>query len=153
MSDNAPSLHYEKELIPRALIRACVFLVLSLTALVGLAVILEMPKGGVPEASPIAAERMISVEIKPRGAALIFDETGALVHEFAEGEAGFMDSVFRALRYQRQKSGVAAEGPVTIARLENDRHVMIDPNSGWRLSLLGYGANNIEPFVELLAAK
>ena len=153
MSENAPSLRYEKELIPRALIRACVFLVLAVTGLVAFATLTDMPKSGVPEASPIVAERTISVEIKPMGAALIYDETGALVHEFGEGEAGFMDSVFRALAYQRQKSGVAAEGPVTIARLENDRHVMIDPNSGWRLNLLGYGANNIEPFVQLLAAE
>ncbi|MEO0342655.1 MAG: photosynthetic complex assembly protein PuhC [Pseudomonadota bacterium] len=155
MSENAPGLthggDHDRELIPRALIRACVFLVLAVTALVAFATYTDRPKAGQPPAGKVVAERLISVEIQPRGAALIFDETGTLVHSFGEGEAGFMDSVFRALSYERKRSGADLDGPVTIARMDTGRHVLIDPNTGWAMQLIGYGANNIEPFVQLLS--
>ncbi|MEM9715860.1 MAG: photosynthetic complex assembly protein PuhC [Pseudomonadota bacterium] len=151
MSENATGLAQDRELVPRALIRACVFLVFGVTAIVAFASLTDRPMVGQPPAGEVVAERMISVEILPRGAATIFDEDGTVIRDFGEGEAGFMDSVFRALRYQRQKSGAPADGPVTIARLDNGRHILIDPNTGWRLQLLGYGAQNIEPFIVLLA--
>ncbi|MEM0977424.1 MAG: photosynthetic complex assembly protein PuhC [Pseudomonadota bacterium] len=150
MSDFAERLPQDRELIPRALIRACVFLIFATIGIVAFATFSDRPKAGTPAKGVIAAERLISVDILPRGAANIFDGTGVLIHEFPEGEAGFMDSVFRAVAYERKKSGVEEDGPVRIARLEDGRHILIDPNSNWRMELRGYGANNMEPFVILL---
>ena len=151
MSDNAPALTQDRELIPRALIRAMVFLIFATTGIVAYATWTDQPKAGQPPAGKIVAERMITVDIKPRGAAIVYDEAGALVHEFGQGEAGFMDAIFRAVAYERKKSGAEHSGPVTIARLDTGRHVLIDPNTGWKMQLIGYGANNVEPFVFLLA--
>ena len=151
MSDNAMRLPKDKELIPRALIRAMVFLIFATVGLVAYAKWTDQPLAGQPPGGEVVAERMIAVDVKPRGAATVYDEDGVLIREFAEGEAGFMDSIFRAVAYERKKSGASADGPVSIARLDTGRHILVDPNTGWTMQLIGYGAKNVEPFVQLLA--
>ena len=155
MSENATldpriAARGDRELIPRALIRASVGLVLITLTLTAFSVLSGREKSGVPAAGVIAAQTEVVIEAGKNGSAIVYDGTGIMLAEFGEGKAGFMGSVWRALEFERKRSNVALDAPALLIRYEDGRHILSDPQSGWRMHLRGFGPGNAEAFVETL---
>ena len=73
-------------------------------------------------------------------------------NKYGDDEGGFIAGVTRAMARERIKYDVAADAPVRIVRFADGRLGLRDDFSGWRVELLGFGADNTAAFDRLLNA-
>ena len=139
-------------MIPRVMIRAMVALVLMTLAIATFARVTDRPLVATPPASPVKAEaRLVLSADAASGAAEVHGEDGALIAAFGPNEGGFIAGITRVLHRERTKHRVAVDGPVILQAYEYGRMGLIDPATGWRADLMGFGADNAEAFARLLA--
>ncbi|SDE20515.1 photosynthetic complex assembly protein PuhC [Limimaricola pyoseonensis] len=140
----------DREMIPRALTRAMLALVLTVLALVSLSVW----SGRAPEYAPapegIAASRVLLLSGDMTGAATVRDAGGRLIADLSPEEGGFVSGVWRVLQRQRALHRVPPDGPVSLMRDTAGRLSLLDPSTGWRAELMGFGADNARAFARLL---
>ncbi len=139
-------------MLPRALIRAMLALVLAALAITTFARVTDRPLVSTPPVSPVKAEAAILIDADPvSGAATVRRDDGTVLAELSEHEGGFISGIARVLHRERTKHRVALDGPVILQAYENGRMGLIDPSTGWRADLMGFGADNAEAFARLLA--
>ena len=142
----------EDRMLPRVLIRAMVGLVLATLVIVTFARVTDRPLVSTPPVSPVAAEAFIVIDADPTsGAAKVHLADGTLLAEFGPMEGGFISGMYRVIHRERTKHRVALDGPLTLQAYENGRMGLIDPSTGWRADLMGFGVDNAEAFARLLA--
>lgn len=144
--------HPKPDMIPRALIRALLALVLSVLAIVTFARLTDQPLSATPPQSPVAQERSLILSTNDlSGAARVFGADGTLLISLDPEEGGFIAGVARVLERERNKARVAQNTPITLTRGTNGRLSIHDPSTGWRADLMGFGADNAKAFARLLA--
>lgn len=142
---------YDKELIPRAMMRAMLALVLSVLALVSYARLTDRPLISTPPEGKTVVSRDVLMSGDMSGAATIRNLDGTLVADLTPDEGGFISGVWRVIQRERTKNRVALDGPVTLIRQDNGRVSIHDPSTGWSADLMGFGADNARAFARLLA--
>lgn len=155
MTDQATAKIYtdEDKMLPRVLIRGVMALILATLAIATYARITDRPLESTPPLAPLAAEaQLVLTSDGVSGAVQVFDPTGALVADLDAETGGFIAGVHRVILRERTKHRVALDGPVTLQAYENGRMALIDPSTGWRADLMGFGADNASAFARLLAA-
>ncbi len=139
-------------MLPKALIRAMLALVLAALLIATFARVTDRPLVSTPPVSPVKAEAAIVIEADAAsGAATVWLEDGTLLADYAAQEGGFISGITRVIHRERTKHRVALDGPVILQAYENGRMGLIDPSTGWRADLMGFGADNAEAFARLLA--
>lgn len=143
----------EPERIPRPLLLGVGALVM--TTLIG---VTAMRLAGVePVAQPpslAAADSRVLVrivEIDGGGVDLRDPETGTVEASLGVGEDGFVRGVMRALTHRRSVSGAPADGPVELIAFPGGHIALLDPSTGWRADLTGFGADNLATFASLMS--
>lgn len=143
----------EPDRIPRPLLLGVGALVL--TTLLG---VTAMRVAGVaPVAQPpslAAAQSRVLVqivELEGGGIDLRDPATGAVTASLGVGEDGFVRGVLRALTHRRSVSGVAEDGPVELISFPGGHIALLDPSTGWRADLTGFGADNLATFATLMS--
>ena len=137
--------------IPKALLRAVLALLVSILVLVAYARLTDRPLEAQPPDGAIVAERVISLKGTQSGAALILDEEGAVLAQYAPGDGGFVSTVDRVIRRERLRNGVASDGAVHLRMREGERLSVYDPSTGREIELEAFGRDNAAEFEQLLA--
>ncbi len=152
MAQSASLPNRRADTIPRGLVRAVVALLAFTMILVAFARVTGMPPAGIMPVQP-EAER-VAVVIAPRGdgGVLITRPDGSVVASLSVQEAGFISGVERVLARERRSYGLAPVGPVDLVRWQDGRMSLLDPATGWRMEIVGFGDTNVESFARLLAA-
>lgn len=140
----------EREMIPKALLRGMLALVLVCLAIVTWARVTDRPLEAKPADGPIAQERMIAVIADTTGAARVFDTDGRLVVDLPPNKGGFIAGVWRSLAFVRGRSGIDADAPARLIRFQDGRLALKDDLSGWRVEFIGFGQDNAAAFARLL---
>jgi putative photosynthetic complex assembly protein len=139
------------ETVPRVILRAIGALVVLSVVLVAWARLSGMEPAASPPDRAVRAEASIVIEAEGLARVTVLNaETGAIVAELSETEGGFIAGVQRAYARQRMLAGLPEDAPVRLVRWEDDRMSLIDPATGWRAELHGFGRDNTEAFARLL---
>lgn len=137
--------------LPPVLLRGAAILVVGAILMIGAARLTGVPPAATPPASEPAAERSIVILPDGAGGVSVTDAaTGALVAALDMESAGFIAGVDRALAFERGKHGVDRSLPVRLVRWQDGRMSLIDPATGWRAELVGFGPDNLRAFARLL---
>lgn len=142
---------HDRELIPRALARAMLALVVSCLVIVTLARMTGTPPIATPPTGEVVASRSVLLSVDLSGAARVHDTDGALVADLTPEQGGFIAGVGRVIERERIKNRVALDGPVTLIWQDTGRISIQDPSTGWSADLMGFGADNARAFARLLA--
>lgn len=146
----APAKPYDREMIPRILLRGMLALVLSVLALVTYARLTDMPLSATPPVGSVVVERTIMLTGELSGAATIRETDGTLIADMTPEEGGFVSGIYRVLVRERTKHRVALDSPVILRRQDNGRVSIHDPSTGWSADLMGFGIDNARVFARLL---
>jgi putative photosynthetic complex assembly protein len=138
------------DMIPKPILRLMLALVVASLALTTYAVLTGAPLAGVPEASPVVAERQLVITTGGAQAVTVHDADGTLLEALDHG--GFITVVGSAIDRERTVHRLPLDAPVTLARRENGRFSVIDPTTGWSVELTIFGADNEAAFARLLPA-
>lgn len=140
----------DREMVPRALLRAMALLVALSMALAIYARVTDRPLEAMPIAHPIAEERTVQIFARMDGSARVFDIDGTLIADLDPTEGGFIAGVARALGRERIKHGVDASAPVRLIRYQGAGMALRDDATGWRAELTGFGPDNERAFMRLM---
>jgi putative photosynthetic complex assembly protein len=138
----------DREMIPRALLRGMLALVLFALALTVYAVATERPLVGQPEASAPTAERMLVLKAGPDQAVTVLTPEGQVLADLAHG--GFVTVIQNGLQTQRRRHGIDPLLPVRLVQFENGRLTVEDPATGWSVELYAFGGDNRAAFARFL---
>ncbi|MCC6007528.1 MAG: pullulanase [Rhodobacteraceae bacterium] len=149
MAENALRTR-DREMIPRALLRAVAALVAISMALTIYARVTDRPLEAMPAPHPIAEEREVRIFARMDGSARVFDVDGTLIADLDPTQGGFIAGVSRALGRERIKHGVEASAPVRLIRYQGAGMALRDDATGWRAELTGFGPDNERAFMRLM---
>lgn len=152
-ADHAKPRIYDAELIPRAMTRAMLALVLTVLALVGYARFSERPLVATPSRAEVVLTRHVWLSSDMSGAATVLDANGSLLASLSPEEGGFIAGIDRVILRERNRHGVDKSGPVTILQRADNTTSITDPSTGWTADLMGFGQTNALAFTRLLAKK
>lgn len=138
----------DREMIPKPLLRLMLGLVLTSLALVSFAVWSGRAPTGQPKTSPVTAERQIVIETGGAKAVTLFDADGTFLTHLDHG--GFITVIGNGLDRARTVARVSENAPVTLARHQNGRLSLSDPETGWTVELTNFGSDNEAAFAALL---
>ena len=138
--------------IPRPLLLGLLSLVLiSLAGVTALRLAGVEPISQPPELARAETDLVVLEERPGGGVALRDPVSGVALAELAQGEDGFVRGVMRALARVRMQHSVPDDAPVQLVRWTNGKLSLIDPGSGWRIELQGFGQTNLETFAHLMS--
>ncbi|MEM6409427.1 MAG: photosynthetic complex assembly protein PuhC [Pseudomonadota bacterium] len=140
----------DREMVPRVLVRAMFGLMLVSVALVGYARWADVPLTGVAPDSPVVEERAITLTGTRRDGYAVTDATGAQIAHSTDERKGFIDVIASSINRERLVKGITSNDPLRLVRRENGHVAVIDPASGWKIELIGYGKDNVAAFATLL---
>ncbi|MEM9585141.1 MAG: photosynthetic complex assembly protein PuhC [Pseudomonadota bacterium] len=144
--------HRDRDMVPKFLVQGMFALMLGALALVSYAVLTDRPLSGVPTASPIVNERMITlVGSRDRAAGVaVLDESGTEIAHSTKNKSGFIDVIWVSLTRERVVQRVDVNAPIRLVRREDGHVVIIDPSTDWTFELIGYGKDNVAAFARLI---
>jgi putative photosynthetic complex assembly protein len=138
----------DREMIPRALVRAMFGLAMASLLIVGYAVLTGKEPVGQPKASEPVFSRSIVLQGGDAQAVRVLDPAGAVLADLDHG--GFITVIQNGLARERLKHGLSATLPVDIVRYANGRLSVEDPATGWSVELANFGADNKAAFERLI---
>jgi putative photosynthetic complex assembly protein len=140
----------DRELVPRALLRAMAALALSVLVLVTYARVTDRPLIATAPTGDIVISRDVLLSGDLAGSATVTTPEGAPIADLTPEEGGFISGVWRVVLRERTKHRVPLDGPVTLIGHESGRVSIYDPATGWSADLMGFGADNARAFARLL---
>jgi putative photosynthetic complex assembly protein len=138
----------DREMIPKALLRAMLALAVGSLMLVSYGVVTDRPREGVPVPAAVVTERTIALIGGGAQAVTVLDDRGAVLADLPHG--GFVTVVQNALEAARRRHGVDPDRPIRIVAYANGRLTMEDPETGTTFELHAFGADNEAAFRRLL---
>ncbi len=141
----------DRELIPRAMTRAMLGLVMAVLVLVAWARLTDRPLIATPPEGEIVASRTLILSGDMAGSATVRAPDGRVLADLTPEEGGFISGVWRVIQRERTKHRVAPDGPVILIHRDTGRVEIQDPSTGWSADLMGFGADNARAFARLLA--
>ena len=117
--------HRDHEMVPRVLVVAMFALMAATLAIVTFARVTDAPKVGVLDPAPVVAMREISL-------------------------IGGSDGVYRVIERERLVHDYAGGAPIQLIRRANGNIALFDPATDLDVELIGYGADNVAAFGNLI---
>lgn len=142
--------HRDKEMVPRFLVQAMFGLMLASVALVAYAQWADVPDAGVLIEAPIVEERSLTLESYRGGTFALLDADGSTVIQSSDPLAGFVGVVGRMIERERDIAGLETPAVLRIVRRDNGHIAVLDDETGVAMELIGYGADNVAAFGNLL---
>lgn len=140
---------HEREMIPRALLRAMLGLALSALAIVSYATVTDRPHVGAPQPGTVVAQKEFILEGRSAQAVAVYDANGALLMDLDHG--GFVTVIQNAIARERTVARVAGNPPIRIVQYDNGRLVAEDPHSKASIELYAFGKDNKAAFERLMS--
>lgn len=105
----------------------------------------------VAQAAPLET-RLLSFETLSDKSVAVFDvEANKSLGIREGGDAGFINGVLRGLNHDRRIQGIAFTAPYQLIHTSANRFALADPQTGRRVELLGFGADNDASFARLMS--
>lgn len=145
-----PMKHRAEEMVPKPLVYAMFALMFGAVAIVGFAQLTGRPMTGVLVEAPIVQERSVILSGDRSGAYLVTDPDGTVIAASSDEKSGFIGVIGMVIKRERHTLGVTSDAPVRIVRRDNGNIAIIDDTTGLTVELIGYGADNIAAFANLL---
>lgn len=143
--------HRDKEMVPRFLVQAMFALMIGTLGIVAYAQWTNVPDVGVLEIAPIQDTRDVVLVRDAGGVYQVVEPgTGALIASSADDKAGFLGVMGRVVDHERHKRKVTGDTPIQVVRRENGHIAVLDATTGLSVELIGYGADNVAAFANLL---
>lgn len=142
--------HRDKEMVPRILVQAMFGLMIASLSIVAYAQWADVPNRGVLVAAPIAQSRDVLLVSDRNGAYRVTDTSGQVLALSSDARKGFIGVMGRTVDRQRRMHGVAGPVPLQVVRRENGNIAIIDETTAMSIELIGYGADNVAAFAQLL---
>ncbi|WP_147127647.1 photosynthetic complex assembly protein PuhC [Shimia ponticola] len=141
----------DKEMIPLVLVRAMFGLALLSVIIVAIARFTDRPLVGVASLPPVVAEKAILFTPgQDRGSYIVTDLDGKTLVTSSDHLAGFIGVMGQVLDRKRMLAGVEDGTPLRVVRRENGRIDIVDDAANFTVELMGYGADNVRVFANLL---
>lgn len=100
--------------------------------------------------APVAAAsetKLLRFVDREDGAVLVYDDaSGALAWTYGAGAHGFVRGALRAVAHERKVAEMPADAPFEISRHADGKLTIVDPLTGARVILNGFGAPNAAEF-------
>lgn len=139
------------ETLPRVILRAIGALVVLTTLAVAVARFTGMEPAAQPPVQAEQSSAMLVFASRGLSSVTVHDAaTGHMVADLSGDDAGFIAGVHRALARTRMLAGAPEDAPVRVVRWADGRMSLIDPATGWRVEVHGFGRTNEEAFARLL---
>lgn len=139
----------DKEMVPRALVKAMFALMAGSVALVTYAQLSGHPDVGILEEAPVVESR--AVTLVPLGLGSYDVMEGAVrLAGTDDHKGGFYGVIGRILDRRRMVHGADPAAPIEVVRRENGHIAILDPETDFTIELIGYGADNVAAFARLL---
>jgi putative photosynthetic complex assembly protein len=158
LSTHAPRPHavpnrgHEDHRFPLVMMRAMLGLVLTALVLTTLFVLSDRPLTATPPVADVVETRVLYLQANGlSGAVTVLDQNRDIVADLAPEKGGFIAGVARVIAHERGKRDADPSAPIHVQRQANGRVAIIDPETGWRADLMGFGADNARAFAKLLA--
>ncbi|MEO1639670.1 MAG: photosynthetic complex assembly protein PuhC [Pseudomonadota bacterium] len=142
--------HRDKEMIPKILVQAMFALMIGSLALVAYAQWFDVPNRGVVEETPIVQSRSVILAGDRSGAYEVRDVDGALLASSSDERGGFISVIGRVVDRSRHVRDLPMDVPIQVVLRESGHYAIIDDTSDLKVELIGYGADNVAAFAQLL---
>ncbi len=142
--------HRDKEMVPKILVQGMFALMVSTLAIVAYAQWFDVPQRGVLVEAPVVQSLDIVITGDRAGVYQVTDTDGNLLALSSENKAGFIGVMGRVVDRERSVRGIPLHLPMQVVRRENGHVAIIDGETGSVVELIGYGADNVAAFANLL---
>ena len=139
----------DRDLVPRALVRAMFGLMLGSVALVAYAQLSGHPDVGVLQEAPVVESREVTLVAHGLGTYDVMAE-GTRLAGTDDALGGFYGVIGRILDRRRMLHGADQSAPIEVVRRENGHIAILDSQTDFTIELIGYGADNVAAFARLL---
>ncbi|SLN32269.1 photosynthetic complex assembly protein PuhC [Roseisalinus antarcticus] len=142
--------HQDREMVPRALVFAMFGLMCCALALVTFEQLSGRPNVGVLIEAPIVTARTVTLDGDRTGNFAVLAEDGSVLARSGDEKAGFIGVIGKIMDRRRVVHEVSGNPPIQIVRRENGHVALLDPSTDFVVELIGYGADNVAAFENLL---
>lgn len=150
MSLSEQMKHRDKDMVPRFLVAAMFSLMAASLAIVAYAQWAGVPNTGVLEIAPVERQMNLHFDTSREAVSTVYDDNGMQIAHSGDNLMGFVGVIGKAIKRERQVAGVENTGPVHLLERTNGTYAVLDPETGWSVELVGYGADNVAAFAGLL---
>lgn len=145
-----PMKHEPTQMVPRKLVWAMFTLMIGSLALVAFDQLSGRENVGVVVEAPIVQERSLILSGDRNGAYTVLELDGSVVAASSDDLAGFIGIIGLVVKRERFTQGVPNDAPVRVVRRTNGNIAIIDDSTDMTVELIGYGADNVAAFANLL---
>lgn len=142
--------HRDADMVPLFLVRSMFGLMFVTLALVAYAQWTDVPQSAVYQGTPAVQELSVQFETSREGVSTVYDMDGNRLAGSDDDLMGFIGVVGIAVKRERDVMRLPNDTPVTILERESGTYGIYDPATGWSMELIGYGADNVAAFANLL---
>ena len=142
--------HRDRDMVPRFMVVAMFSLMAATLALVAFAQLADVPQRGVVNATPVVNQMTVQFVSSREGVSTVYDMDGNAIAGSGDDMMGFIGVIGIVLKRERLVAGLPNDAPVTIIERQNGTYAIEDPLTGWSVELIGYGADNVAAFANLL---
>lgn len=139
----------DRDMVPRALVRAMFALMAATVALVTYAQLSGHPDVGILDEAPVVQTREVTLVSFGLGGYDVM-EGGVRIAGTDDYKGGFYGVIGRILDRRRMVHGADPSAPIKVVRRENGHVAILDPETDFSIELIGYGVDNIAAFARLL---
>ena len=104
----------------------------------------------IPKNSAVISSKLIYLQRDQDSSTKILDESKIVLVEYPKGRETFVSSLVTVIERDRLKRNMDKSGPLILQQTDNKRISIFDPTTAIEIDLMGFGAENVRIFSEIL---
>ena len=112
--------------------------------------ILNFEPLNIPKNSAVISSKLIYLQRDEALSTEIMDESEIILAEYPKGRETFVSSLVTVIERDRLKRNMDKSGPLILQQTDNKRISIFDPTTAIKIDLMGFGAENVRIFSEIL---
>ena len=112
--------------------------------------ILNFEPLNIPKNSAVISSKLIYLQRDQDSSTKILDESKIVLVEYPKGQETFVSSLVTVIERDRLKRNMDKSGPLILQQTDNKRISIFDPTTAIEIDLMGFGAENVRIFSEIL---
>ena len=112
--------------------------------------ILNFEPLNIPKNSAVISSKLIYLQRDEASSTKILDESKIILAEYPKGRETFVSSLVTVIERDRLKRNMEKSGPLILQQTDNKRISIFDPTTAIEIDLMGFGAENVRIFSEIL---
>ena len=112
--------------------------------------ILNFEPLNIPKNSAVISSKLIYLQRGQDSSTKILDESKIVLVEYPKGRETFVSSLVTVIERDRLKRNMDKSGPLILQQTDNKRISIFDPTTAIKIDLMGFGAENVRIFSEIL---